>query len=63
MRSRILGAIGVTFGGGVLLSNSFVGLQVENGAYAAGQMAGLIFGGLLLAIGLYYLVSGSKKQP
>jgi hypothetical protein len=62
MRNRIFGAIGVIWGGGVLLY-SFVGRgQVEgSGAYAAGQMTAVVFGGLLFLVGLYYLMKGSKK--
>lgn len=62
MRNRIFGAIGVIWGGGLLVSSLVRGDQLEGGgSYAAGQMTALVFGGLLLIVGLYYLMKGSKK--
>lgn len=62
MRNRIFGAIGVIWGGGLLVSFLVRGGQLEGGgSYAAGQMTALVFGGLLLIVGLYYLMKGSKK--
>jgi len=62
MRNRIFGAIGVIWGGGVLLSY-FIGARGAEGSnsYTGGQVTGLIFGGLLSVAGLFYLVKGSKK--
>lgn len=60
MRNRVLGAIGVLWGGAILLRR-LTGGSVGEGAeaYGAGQAAGLVFAVLLLVVGLYYLVRGS----
>ncbi len=59
MRSRILGLIGVVWGAGILLSRLLRGPPQGGGAYPSGQVAGLIFGGILLVAGLLYLFRGS----
>lgn len=56
MRNKILGAIGVIWGGGILVSAFLHGGPQGSGAYAAGQTAGLIFGFVLLLAGVYYLL-------
>ena len=61
MRYSILGAIGVVFGGAILLSGVLNGVKGE-GTYAQGQIAGLIFGVLLFGVGLYYLIKGRRKD-
>ena len=62
-RYRIIGAIAVIWGGALLLSRLLGYSRVEgSGAYAAGQSAGLIFGGLLLVAGLYALITGGRKK-
>lgn len=60
MKNRILGAIGVLWGGGLVVSNFLNGVQGE-GAYASGQKTAVVFGGLMFCVGLYYLVKGGKK--
>jgi hypothetical protein len=62
-RYRILGAIALIWGGAVLLSRFLGFSRVEgSGAYAAGQYAGLIFGGLLFVAGLYAVITGGRKK-
>ena len=64
MRNRILGAIGVIWGGLILLGRLIGGGPEDGaGAYAAGQMTGVVFGVLLLVVGLYYLTrsNGSSR--
>jgi hypothetical protein len=59
MRNRILGAVGVLWGGLILLGRLGAGRPVSGtGAYAGGQAIGLVFAVLLLVVGLYYLVRG-----
>ena len=61
MKNKILGWIGVVWGGAVLLSGLakvFFG-GMGGGAYGAGQLAGFIFGGLLCFAGVYTL----RKKP
>src|SRR5688572_25962724 len=63
MRNRILGAIGVIWGGLILLGRLIGGSAGEGaGAYAAGQMTGLVFAVLLLVVGLYYLTRGNGSS-
>ncbi|MBI1760795.1 MAG: hypothetical protein HYR56_05090 [Acidobacteria bacterium] len=62
MRNRIFGVIGVIWGAGILISHFTRGRVSESsGAYASGQLAGVVLGGLLFTVGLYFLVKGSKK--
>jgi len=61
MRNRILGGIGVLWGGGILVSTFMKGTPQGQGAYAQGQMFGIAFGALLFLVGLYYLVKGPGK--
>lgn len=59
MRNRILGLIGVIWGGFILFGRLTADRAVEvPGAYAAGQMAGLVFAAPLLVVGLFYLIKG-----
>lgn len=62
MRNRVFGAIGVIWGGIVLLSVFTRGGPSGGGAYGAGQSAGLVFGALLFIAGLYYLVKGGGSS-
>lgn len=61
MRNRIFGAIGVIWGGLMLLSAFLRGGAQGSGAYAAGQIAALVFAVLLLLVGGYYLIKGGQK--
>jgi hypothetical protein len=62
-RYRIVGAIALIWGGALLLSHLFGYNQIKgDGAYASGQYAGLVFGGLLFVAGLYAVVRGGKKR-
>ena len=60
MRNRIFGAIGVIWGGVMLVSALFRGGPQGSGAYAAGQNAALVFAVLLVLVGGYYLAKGGK---
>ena len=60
MRNRIFGAIGVIWGGAILLFGLLKGPQ-GTGAYAQGQTMGFVFGAALFAVGLYYLIKGKGK--
>ncbi len=66
MRNKIFGAIGMLWGGAILV-NWFLPSGSGSGgneAYQAGQVAGRIFGGVMLVIGAYYLFKkpASKKN-
>jgi hypothetical protein len=60
MRNFISGIVGVAFGGFILLNGFLRGGPQGAGAYRAGQIAAMAFGGLLLVGGMYYLVQGLK---
>ena len=63
MRNRIFGGIGVLWGGAVLLSKLISGHGITgSGAYANGQIAGLLFAILLFVVGLHYLIKGGWKS-
>ncbi len=57
-RNRIFGIIGALWGGGVVISGFFRSFAPDNSAYAAGQIGGLLLGGLMFAVGLYYAIKG-----
>ena len=61
MKNKILGWIGVVWGGLVLLSGlaKLLSGGLGGGAYGAGQFAGFLFGGLLCLAGVYTL----RKNP
>ncbi len=62
VRNRIFGAIGVLWGGAILVSRLISGHLVSgSGPYATGQIAGLVFGVLLFVVGLYYFIKGGGK--
>ncbi len=61
MRNKIFGAVGVIWGGAVLVSAFLRGGPEGSGAYAAGNAAGIAFGALLFIVGGYFLIRGSKK--
>jgi len=61
MRNRIFGGIGALWGGGILVSQLRNHVPGGSGAYAAGQMVALVFGILLLVVGLYYLIKGGAS--
>ena len=66
MRNRIMGGIGVVWGGAIVLYALFW-QERAGGAYGAGQIAGAVFGAVMLIAGLYYLIKGDspeeKKPP
>jgi len=54
MRNRIFGAIGVLWGAAIVVPRLIgVGQIQSDGAYAAGQLAGFLFGFLLIGAGAY----------
>ena len=62
MKNKILGWIGVIWGGLLLLKfvvSLLSGERIGGGAYGAGQITGVIFGGLLFLAGLLAL----RKKP
>lgn len=62
MKSLIFGIIGVIWGGFILISQFFRTQNPSAGAYGAGQMGGIILGGLLFIAGLWAIISYLKKR-
>jgi hypothetical protein len=63
MSNRLIGVIGVLWGGGILLFRLLSGGQAQaKGAYAAGQGIGWIFGLVLFLVGIYYLARTPRKS-
>jgi hypothetical protein len=61
-KNRVLGVVGVIWGGAILIYAVVKGAPEGGGAYAQGQGAGLVLGGLMFAVGLYYLFKRSGKS-
>jgi hypothetical protein len=59
---RIVGALAALWGAGVLISFLLRGGSIGGGAYGAGNVAGLIFGVLLLGAGIYAVVTGGRRK-
>jgi hypothetical protein len=63
MRQRILGGIGVVWGGLMLINRLLRGGPAPgNGSYVAGQNVALVFGVLLFAGGLYYVLKRPSRS-
>jgi hypothetical protein len=62
MRNRVVGAIGVLWGGGILVSTFINGLPKGDSAYATGNYAGIIFGVAMFIAGAYYLLKGGAAK-
>lgn len=62
MRNRIFGAIGALWGGAILLYGLWGQLSQGSEAYQAGQTTGLVFGGLMFLVGIYYFFKKPKEK-
>jgi hypothetical protein len=63
MRNKILGAIGILWGGAILLRYFLNRGSAEgDAAYASGQKAAVVFGGLLFAVGVFYFLKRPKPE-
>jgi LPXTG-motif cell wall-anchored protein len=63
MRNRIIGAIGILWGGAILLRYFLNKGSVDrDAAYASGQKAAVVFGALLFVAGLYYFMKKRKQE-
>ena len=60
MKDKILGGIGVLWGGGLVVRWLLTDEQSTNSAYQAGQDTAVMFGAVMLVIGAYYLF---RKSP
>ena len=55
MRNRIFGAIGILWGGAIVVNWLLSGSAPASQAYQAGQLGGMLFGALMFIVGLYYI--------
>jgi hypothetical protein len=63
MRNKIFGTIGIIWGGGIVLSWLFSpGSSGGSEAYQAGQSGAVIFGVIMLALGIYYVAIKPKTD-
>ena len=65
-RDRVLGIIAIIWGADVLIYSLLQGGPQGEGAYLSGQMAGWVFGVLMVVVGLYFVLrksGGSKAKP
>jgi hypothetical protein len=65
LRNQVFGAIGVVWGGLILLRAFLVGLPGGSGAYRHGHIAGLLFAALLVLVGGYFVLNGKRpaREP
>jgi O-antigen/teichoic acid export membrane protein len=64
-RNKIIGALAVIWGGAIV-AFGFMNRSGQGGssAYEHGYATGLVFGGLLVAVGLFFLIKGdTKREP
>ena len=61
MRNKIFGAIGVLWGGGIVLNWFLSSPSGGSEAYQAGQSGAVVFGALMFAAGLYYFFKKPKQ--
>jgi len=61
MRNRILGLVGVIWGGALLITHLFKSNPGED-ASSQGLSFAVVFGGLLFCVGLYYLIKGDGAR-
>ena len=61
LRNRIFGALGVLWGGAILIRSYLIGGPIGSGAFLAGQIVALLFAALLVLVGAYYLAKGSSS--
>ena len=59
MRNKVLGGIGILWGGLIVGRWVFSGMPVGYGPFAAGQFYGVMLGLIMLVAGIYYF----RKQP
>jgi hypothetical protein len=62
MKNRLLGLIGILWGG-FLLFNWLTGNIVQGeGAYSAGQVGAVLFGALFSIGGMYFFIRGDGRE-
>jgi len=62
VRNKILGGIGVLWGGAIVVAQVLGQESQGSEAYQTGQTAALVFGVLMFAAGLYYFFKKPKSS-
>lgn len=62
MRNKIVGGIGMLWGGAILANQILGGPSDESEAYQVGQTVAMVFGGLMFVVGAYYLFKKSGNS-
>jgi hypothetical protein len=63
MKRRILGAIGVLWGGTLVVGHLIEGAKIDySSAYSAGQSTGLILGALMFLAGTTSLIKSFRRS-
>jgi hypothetical protein len=62
MLKRVLALVGVVWGGAVVVYTLTHGGLAAATPYAAGQLTGMIVGGIVCVLCLIYLVNGGKPK-
>ena len=61
MRNKILGGIGIIWGGLIVLNGLFGTTVQGSEAYKSGQSAGFVFGAIMLIVGAYYFFKKNSE--
>jgi hypothetical protein len=61
LKTPILGAIGIIWGGGIIVYALFFTSKSASPSYESGGGAGLLFGVILFGVGLYYFLKKHKR--
>jgi hypothetical protein len=62
MKNKILGVIGVLWGGGLIVSALVHGIPMPGSSYGTGAFVGFLFGIALFAAGARALVVGRRRH-
>ena len=62
MKNRLLGLIGILWGGFLLFNWLTGNVEQGEGVYHAGQAGAVLFGALFSVAGLYFLVKGDGRE-
>ena len=62
MKAKILGVVGLVWGGVILIRFFFFSLYEVNPAYKAGRYSALIFGFIIIILGIYSLFKKKRMD-
>lgn len=62
MRNKIFGTIGALWGGAIVVNGLFGKPLQGSDAYQTGQIIGIILGGVMLFVGVYYFFKKPNRE-